>query len=328
MPDQVATTCHVCGSPRREGTRFCGVCGSPYDSNGTLPPTVTAPAANPWEAVAAAPLAPAAPPRPRYAETLGLIGLVAVGIPFLVLWFIAINDDVPGFPNVVDFKISLATFVAIMAVVQGLSAAVFYGWLKLPWPSADAAAFLHRWSGRVIIPAALIVTVYCVRDIGPQSNPTRAAVHTVLGSMVFIILAAKLIILRFIPRLGSLLPGLGLAVVAAFIGLWFTSSFAVLRASNRSYSNTNVGASVGIITDAQTIGRYDPLQVTIKVGQSVVWINRDNVPHTVTEDGGKFDSGIILSGAGYSWEGKTAGTFRYKCAVHPQMALGTIIVEE
>jgi plastocyanin len=325
MPDQVATTCHVCGSARRQGTRFCGTCGSPYEANGALAPTV-AMSANAWDMASTSAVA-TAPPRPRYAEVLGLIGLAALGIPFLILWFVAINEDVPGYPNVLDFKISLATFVGIMAIVQGLSAAVFYGWLKTPWPSADAAAFMHRWSGRIIIPAALIVTVYCVRDIGPQTSPTRAAVHTVLGSMVFVVLAAKLIILRFIPRLGSLLPVLGLAVMAAFIGLWFTSSFAVLR-TTRGYSTSNVGASVGIITDPQTIGRYDPLQVKVKVGQSVVWINRDNAPHTITDDGGKFDSGIMAAGTGYSWEAKTAGTFKYKCAIHPQMALGTIVVEE
>lgn len=327
MPDQVATTCHVCGSPRRQGTRFCGTCGSPYElTNGAAAPTV-AMSANAWDTAATAAVA-TAPPRPRYAEALGLIGLLALGIPFLILWFVAINDDVPSFPTVVDFKISLATFVGIMAIFQGLSAAVFYGWLKTPWPSADAAAFMHRWSGRIIVPAAAIVTVYCVRDIGPQTNPTRAAVHTVLGSMVFVILAAKLIILRFVPRLGSLVPVLGFAVMAAFIGLWLTSSFAVLRASNRGYSSANVGASAGIVTDAQTIGRFDPQQVKVKVGQAVVWINRDNAPHTVTDEAGKFDSGILLSGAAYSWEAKTAGTFKYKCNIHPQMALGTIIVEE
>src|SRR5581483_9756926 len=136
MPDQVATTCHVCGSPRREGTRFCGTCGSPYEpSNGAIAPTV-AMSANTWDTAATAAVA-TAPPRPRYAEALGLIGLLALGIPFLILWFVAINDDVPSFPTVVDFKISLATFVGIMAIFQGLSAGVFYGWLKTPWPSAD-----------------------------------------------------------------------------------------------------------------------------------------------------------------------------------------------
>jgi plastocyanin len=188
---------------------------------------------------------------------------------------------------------------------------------------------MHRWSGRILIPAAAIVTVYCVKDIGPQSSPTRAAIHSVLGSMVFVILAAKLIILRLVPRLSGLVPVLGMVVVAAFVGLWFSSAFHALRASDRGYSSGNVGAAVGIITDAQTIGRYDPIEVKVKVGQAVVWTNRDNAPHTVTaESGAKFDSGIILSGGGFSWPANQPGTVTYKCNLHPQMAVARIIIED
>jgi plastocyanin len=326
MSEQATTTCHVCGNPRREGVRFCGVCGTAAPTNGAQPPTVPLPS----RAGDTGATTVAVAPRPRYAELLGVIALAAFLGPFLALWFKAIiKDDVPGYPNVVDFKVSLATFVMIMAVLQGLTASVFYGWIKTPWPSADAAAFFHRWSGRVIIPAALVVTVYCVKDIGPQSSPTRTAIHTILGSMVFIVLAAKLIILRAVPRLGGLLPVLGMIVVVSFIGLWATSSLYALRVSARGYSNANVGASVGIITDAQTIGRFDPAQTKVKVGQTVVWVNRDNAPHSVVaQSGAKFDSSLIPSGGGFNWPAKQAGTVTYRCTIHPQMAVATIVVED
>src|SRR5579862_7509967 len=39
-------------------------------------------------------------------------------------------------------------------------------------------------------------------------------------------------------------------------------------------------------------GVYSPTPVTVKVGQSVNWLNRDTFPHTAT-DSGVFDTGSI-----------------------------------
>ncbi len=78
---------------------------------------------------------------------------------------------------------------------------------------------------------------------------------------------------------------------------------------------------------------YIPATITVGVGETVTWINDDTAAHTVTSgyagDGpdGKFDSGMFLSGATFSWTAKAAGEYPYFCIVHPWMT-GTVIVKE
>jgi amicyanin len=66
--------------------------------------------------------------------------------------------------------------------------------------------------------------------------------------------------------------------------------------------------------------------VTIKKGDTVMWINKDSMAHTVTGDNGGPASGNIGMNQAYSFTFKTAGTFAYHCAIHPYMK-GTVIVQ-
>ncbi len=70
---------------------------------------------------------------------------------------------------------------------------------------------------------------------------------------------------------------------------------------------------------------FSPSSLTVKAGTTVTWTNHDGVTHTVTADGGSFDSGHLASGATFSRTFATAGTFSYHCAIHPSMT-GTITV--
>src|SRR5262245_20765173 len=71
---------------------------------------------------------------------------------------------------------------------------------------------------------------------------------------------------------------------------------------------------------------FAPASVTVPVGGSVTWTNNDaGIPHTVTADGGAFDSGNMTTGATFSQTLNTAGSFPYHCTVHPQMT-GTVTV--
>jgi plastocyanin len=71
---------------------------------------------------------------------------------------------------------------------------------------------------------------------------------------------------------------------------------------------------------------FDPAQITIQPGATVVWTNDDSVPHTVTAGDGAFDSGIFDPGASFSWIFDQPGSFAYACQLHPQMQ-GTVSVE-
>ena len=59
--------------------------------------------------------------------------------------------------------------------------------------------------------------------------------------------------------------------------------------------------------------------ITAKVGQQIVWINNDEVPHTVTSDTGLWDSGDIQPGMTYTLTLDKPGTFSYHCAHHSYM---------
>lgn len=70
---------------------------------------------------------------------------------------------------------------------------------------------------------------------------------------------------------------------------------------------------------------FTPSQITVNVGDTVVWQNTDGMAHTVTSYDGAFDSGTMQPGAVYSRTFTTPGTYSYRCVFHPGM-VGTITV--
>jgi plastocyanin len=71
---------------------------------------------------------------------------------------------------------------------------------------------------------------------------------------------------------------------------------------------------------------FAPDSLRAQVGQRVTWENQDTgVTHTVTADGGAFDSGELAGGKRFSFVFSTAGSFAYHCAIHRDMR-GTVSV--
>ena len=70
---------------------------------------------------------------------------------------------------------------------------------------------------------------------------------------------------------------------------------------------------------------YQPSQLTVLAGQTVVWRNSGLGPHTVTSDAGQFDSGTLQAGATFSYTFSVAGTYLYSCRIHPTMH-GSVVV--
>jgi plastocyanin len=64
--------------------------------------------------------------------------------------------------------------------------------------------------------------------------------------------------------------------------------------------------------------QFQPAQLVLKRGDTVVWRNKDLVPHTATAAGG-FDSGLIESGKQWSWTVRGDGRIDYICTYHPGM---------
>jgi len=72
---------------------------------------------------------------------------------------------------------------------------------------------------------------------------------------------------------------------------------------------------------------FEPFELKIKVGDTVIWTNRDSVAHTVTSDSGTLlDSPYLSKDGQYSHTFTEEGIFSYHCKPHPNMK-GRIIVE-
>jgi plastocyanin len=64
---------------------------------------------------------------------------------------------------------------------------------------------------------------------------------------------------------------------------------------------------------------FVPANLDVPVGTRVTWTNDDPAPHTVTADGGAFDSRQLDQGASYSVVLDAPGVFPFHCEIHPTM---------
>jgi len=74
--------------------------------------------------------------------------------------------------------------------------------------------------------------------------------------------------------------------------------------------------------------KFMPHDVTVKAGTTITWTNSDQVPHTVTKDGGpgaEFDSGNVAPGDTFEQTFDTKGKVKYVCEIHPGQD-GTVTV--
>lgn len=72
---------------------------------------------------------------------------------------------------------------------------------------------------------------------------------------------------------------------------------------------------------------FRPASITVAPGDSVVWVNKDVIPHTATSSkAGLFDSGTIASGRSWKHTFKSKGELAYVCQFHPTMK-GSLVVK-
>ena len=71
---------------------------------------------------------------------------------------------------------------------------------------------------------------------------------------------------------------------------------------------------------------FTPKEMTVPVGATVKWTNKDDIPHTVTSDSKVFDSSILDTNQSFQFTFTKPGTFNYFCKLHPHMT-GVVIVQ-
>jgi plastocyanin len=65
--------------------------------------------------------------------------------------------------------------------------------------------------------------------------------------------------------------------------------------------------------------RFEPESLTVARGDTIVWVNKDPVPHTATSKEGVFDSGTVLAEKSWRFTARQQGEFPYSCTFHPTM---------
>ncbi len=94
-----------------------------------------------------------------------------------------------------------------------------------------------------------------------------------------------------------------------------------------------VGAAAGLAWNGSAAGgeaakthrvvirglKYQPDRLVVRRGDTVVWVNDDSMPHTVTA-AGHFDSRTIDAGKSWRFVARRAGTYPYVCTLHSNMA--------
>jgi len=71
---------------------------------------------------------------------------------------------------------------------------------------------------------------------------------------------------------------------------------------------------------------FGPVTLTVPVGTTVTWTNRDDIPHTVVSTDGVFKSKVLDTDEKFSFTFAKAGTYPYFCSIHPKMT-GKVIVQ-
>jgi plastocyanin len=71
---------------------------------------------------------------------------------------------------------------------------------------------------------------------------------------------------------------------------------------------------------------FQPMALTVAVGTTVTWVNKDDEAHTVRSDTGAFASAALDTDESYSFRFDQPGTYHFTCSLHTRM-VGTIIVQ-
>lgn len=77
--------------------------------------------------------------------------------------------------------------------------------------------------------------------------------------------------------------------------------------------------------EAEDPADYSTNVLEVQVGDTVTWTNEDAMAHTVTDEGGEFDSGFLNTGESFTHTFDEPGEYEYFCTPHPWMRARVIV---
>jgi plastocyanin len=70
---------------------------------------------------------------------------------------------------------------------------------------------------------------------------------------------------------------------------------------------------------------FSPATITVPVGTTVRWTNRDDIPHTVVSDDKVFKSKALDTDEAFTYTFTKPGTYGYFCSIHPKMIAKVVV---
>ena len=114
-----------------------------------------------------------------------------------------------------------------------------------------------------------------------------------------------------------------LGLVLVMLLLFFVVNFM----GNNNQKNTTSNNNEIVITMENTT--YNPNDLEIEAGTTVIWENNDNITHTVSSNNNQqLNSGDLEQGDSYQYTFENTGTYNYYCQYHSSMQGQIVVVGE
>ena len=117
-----------------------------------------------------------------------------------------------------EVKVVLASVATALAIYQLVLAAI--GYRKLRIIEAAPAFMTHRASGDTIAFLLIVVAVLCLSYFELEDG----AFHAVTGFLLLVVLAVKVVVIRWWHSAGRFLPALGITVFVLLVATWASTA--------------------------------------------------------------------------------------------------------
>lgn len=161
-------------------------------------------------------------------------------------------------------------------------------------------------------------------------HATAGTLVEVLGLYVVVVAGTKLLPERLRFRNYKLWMRTTLALwwVVVILGLGVYSVWYVLPSPGAPQRTQGTTQQAGVMVSLTNF-RFEPKQVTVRAGSTVIWDDTRG-RHAIVADNGSFASPILLSGSRFQHTFEKPGVFNYYCRFHGgpggQDMAGTVIV--
>jgi len=120
------------------------------------------------------------------------------------------------------------------------------------------------------------------------------------------------------------------------VGIIFLMILVIACAPSQPSTGTNIEKAKITAPSSQQSGsqvsvsiknfKFNPQNIVVNAGTTVVWTNEDNVAHTVENSDGTLKSDELAQGDTYKFTFTKAGKYDYNCGIHKSMH-GSVTVQ-